>query len=163
MLESNYDERGKRVKTRTVLEKAIAAYGEDNQVFKAIEELGELITELGRNSMGESNIPNIAEEIADVQIMCSQLELIFNIEAEVQAQREYKIKRLYKRLKEPELIDTEDIIEKDGKKYKHVCDDKSCRLMNKYAEDYLNGDFEKSDVKEYRNDALKGLFDECKV
>lgn len=36
-------------------------------------------------------------------------------------------------------------------------------LLNKYAEDYLNGDFKKSDVKEYRNDALKGLFDECKV
>lgn len=36
-------------------------------------------------------------------------------------------------------------------------------LMNKYAEDYLNGDFKKSDVKDYRNDALKGLFDECKI
>lgn len=118
------------MKARTILEKAIATYGEDNQILKTIEELGELVTELGRNSIGKKNIPNIAEEIADVQIMCSQLELIFNIEAEVQAQREYKIKRLYKRLKEPELIDTEDIIEKDGKKYKHVCDDKSCRLVD---------------------------------
>lgn len=113
---------------KTILEKAIATYGEDNQVFKAVEELGELMVELSRNSQGEVNTMNIAEEVADVQIMCSQLELIFNIEAEVKAQREFKLKRLYKRLKEPELIETEDVIEKDGKKYKHICDDKSCRL-----------------------------------
>lgn len=86
------------MKARTILEKAIEHYGEDNQVFKAIEELGELITELARNSIGENNTMQIAEEVADAQIMCSQLEMIFNIEAEVQAQREYKLKRLYKRV-----------------------------------------------------------------
>lgn len=117
------------MQARTILEKAIAHYGEDNQVFKAIEELGELTTELARNSIGESNTMQIAEEIADVQIMCSQLEMIFNIETEVKAQREYKLKRLYKRLNEPQLIEIEEIVEKDGKKYKHICDDKSCRLV----------------------------------
>lgn len=104
---------------KTILEKAIATYGEDNQVFKACEELGELIVELSRNSQGEVNIMKIAGEVADVQIMCSQLELIFNIEAETKTQREFKLKRLYKRLKE----------HKYGKMYKHICDDKSCRLV----------------------------------
>ena len=36
-------------------------------------------------------------------------------------------------------------------------------LLNKYAQDYMDGDFKKSDVKQYRYEALKGLFDECKL
>lgn len=88
------------MKVSDILEKAIEHYGEDNQVFKACEELGELIVELSKNSQGEVNTMNIAEEIADVQIMCSQLETIFNIKAETKAQREFKLKRLYKRLNE---------------------------------------------------------------
>lgn len=60
------------------------------------------------------------QEFCKRKVGCHECELSA---AEVQAQREYKIKRLYKRLQEFELI------EKDNKKYKHICDDKSCRLV----------------------------------
>lgn len=77
-----------------VLEKAIATYGKLPQVFMAIEEMSELIQALSKNFRGKENLDNVAEEIADVEIMIDQLKLIFKVESECQEIRFVKIKRL---------------------------------------------------------------------
>lgn len=56
-----------------ILTKAIEKFGIDNQVLKAIEELAELVRALVR-----PDIKNLREEIADVKIILSQLEIIYS-------------------------------------------------------------------------------------
>ncbi|MFR0781290.1 MAG: hypothetical protein ACLSH8_17045 [Zhenhengia sp.] len=78
--------------------RAIEKYGPDMQQNVAIEEMSELTKELCKNKRGEDNYLNIAEEIADVQIMLEQLILIHNIGPLVGAIKEKKLKRLEERL-----------------------------------------------------------------
>lgn len=66
---------------KEILQKAINTFGANQQIIKAMEELGELSTALARyftKKDNEANFNNIYEEIADVEIMCSQLRLIFD-------------------------------------------------------------------------------------
>ena len=48
---------------------ALAIYGPRLQTLVAIEEMSELQKELVKHERGADNVPHIAEEIADVQIM----------------------------------------------------------------------------------------------
>lgn len=64
-----------------VLEKAVKTYGYVHQTIKAAEELSELLVALNKG-LGMMEIPwetvdNIREECADVEIMLSQLKIIF--------------------------------------------------------------------------------------
>ena len=69
-------------------------YGEENQKIKAMEELGELITGLAK-----WNLENIQEEIADVEIMLSQLKLFKGIDIEkINEYKEFKLNRQIKRI-----------------------------------------------------------------
>ena len=89
------------MKTIDLLYEAIDTYGRIAQITKAIEEMGELTVELSKYLNGDcARYHNIASEIADVQIMLKQLELIFNNETEVKASKVYKLQRLQKRLQE---------------------------------------------------------------
>ena len=76
-----------------IFKSAIKTYGEEKQELQAIEELAELITAISHKHRGREH--NIAEEIADVEIMLEQLKIINNCDAEVENVRKYKIKRLY--------------------------------------------------------------------
>lgn len=78
--------------------KAIGAFGVDAQLTVAIEELSELAKEICKAKRGIEHIENIAEEVADVEIMCEQLRLIFGIDTQVEAWKEKKLKRLENRL-----------------------------------------------------------------
>ena len=69
-------------------------YGYEHQKVKAIEEMCELITELSKG-----NEVGIIEEIADVQIMMEQLEILCTNSAEVKKTKKHKIKRQLKRIK----------------------------------------------------------------
>ena len=51
-----------------------------------------------QNLRGKDNVANIAEEIADVQIMLEQMTLLYDCEHAVQANREYKLMRLESRI-----------------------------------------------------------------
>lgn len=63
---------------KEILHKAINTFGANQQIIKAMEELGELNTALARYfNKDKIDLNNIYEEIADVEIMCSQLRLIF--------------------------------------------------------------------------------------
>ena len=85
--------------------KCIDVWGIDAQIKMCIEEMSELTKEFCKYyRKGEMNCEqeikdHICEEIADVQNMIDQMQLIFGID-EVEKIREYKIERTKKRLKE---------------------------------------------------------------
>lgn len=85
-----------------IMEAAVEHYGVEAQMIKTMEELGELTQAVARVLLwgnGEDELENLREEMADVSIMLSQLELIFGDVAEVE---EYKLLRLEQRVKEDE-------------------------------------------------------------
>lgn len=60
-----------------ILKKAIEIYGEEPQIRQCMEECAELISAIVDYSESEEmNTDNIIEEMADVLIMCKQVELI---------------------------------------------------------------------------------------
>lgn len=96
---------------KEIMQKAINTYGLENQMIKTIEELAELSQSLSKalvrlNSKSDASlsvdlksVDNIFEEMADVEIMLEQCEMMFKCETEVQNWKEKKIARLAERLK----------------------------------------------------------------
>lgn len=89
-----------------IMRDAIDTYGEQSQSDKAIEEMSELIKALlkirhAKPTGIEHEILNdaVAEEMADVEIMISQLHMIYKNDKKVQEYREKKLERLNRRLK----------------------------------------------------------------
>ena len=81
------------------LSHAIKQYGAPAQTIKAIEEMSELQKELCKHLAGKNNVSEIAEEIADVEIMLTQMTLIFGCAFEVIEWKKKKIDRLANRLR----------------------------------------------------------------
>ena len=79
-----------------ILTEAIKTFGEKAQEEMAIEECSELIQAISHKHRGREH--NIAEEIADVEIMLEQLKIINCCYGEVEKIRKAKIDRLLKRL-----------------------------------------------------------------
>ena len=89
---------------REFYQRCIDVWGEDAQIKMCIEEMSELTKELCKNWRKEKcnspeQIKNICEEIADVQNMTDQLQLIFGEEL-VEKIRKEKIERTKKCLDE---------------------------------------------------------------
>ncbi len=80
------------------LKKAIRVYGKDSQLKMLLEEMSELQKEICKNWRGRDNTNEIADEIADVEIMLAQVKIIFGIEAEVANHTKMKIDRLAYRI-----------------------------------------------------------------
>ena len=78
---------------KTVYEKAMEEFGENAQALKAIEELGELIVAITQYGFGKCSLQDVASEIADVEIMCSQLRIMFGNDL-VDRVKEEKLDRL---------------------------------------------------------------------
>lgn len=83
-----------------VYRKAIERFGKMNQIAKAVEEMSELIKELCKVQIGEMDLDNVIEEIADVEIMIDQMRLIFNSDREIDRVKAQKIERLEKKMLE---------------------------------------------------------------
>lgn len=77
---------------------AIDKYGANQQMMICIEEMAELTKELCKNMRGRKNKENIAEEIADVQIMLEQMKLLHDCGTAVCFWMDAKIQRLEKRI-----------------------------------------------------------------
>lgn len=84
---------------RKVLKKAISFFGEEMQIFVAVEEMGELLQALSKFKRHEGDVNNIIEEIADVEIMMQQLCLIFDCSNDVATMKSQKIERLKEKIK----------------------------------------------------------------
>lgn len=90
----------KKVKN-AILRAAVEKYGPGAQRMKAIEELGELIRALAR----ADDPDNIAEEMADVEIMLGQLRIILGNDADVERWTAKKLQRLNQRLHAAEVVE----------------------------------------------------------
>lgn len=78
-------------------------YGKNHQRHKTAEELSELMTLVlqDANENGKVQSFRIIEEIADVYVMLTQLELIYEIDSrDIQPVIDYKLNRTLKRIGE---------------------------------------------------------------
>lgn len=79
-----------------IMKAAIECFGEQAQEKVAMEECAELIQAIIHKHRGREH--NIAEEIADVEIMLEQLKIINDCVEEVADIRKGKIERLFNRI-----------------------------------------------------------------
>ena len=79
-----------------ICRQAVNHFGYQSQSLMAIEEMAELQKELCKHFRGKSNFYQIAEEIADVQIMLEQMIILHDCREAVE---EWKFAKLF-RLKE---------------------------------------------------------------
>ena len=95
---------------RALLQRAISYHGAQIQIFKTVEEMGELTQALAKLA-GNPDAPNpdynqmvdhVAEEVADVRIMLDQLCMIFDVEDRAVRWRWHKLQRLKDRLDQME-------------------------------------------------------------
>lgn len=87
-----------------MLRKVVERYGADAQLNVAVEELSELIKALCKYKRGEENYKNIAEEMADVSIILSELKIIFDNTEAVSDWKKRKLRRLKMRMLKEVLI-----------------------------------------------------------
>jgi len=80
-----------------IYQKAIEVFGEDSQLEKLLEELGELTQAVQKykQTKNEETLEHLREEIADAYNMIVQVTLMFD-ENEIQRIRQAKLKRLKK-------------------------------------------------------------------
>ena len=84
-----------------ILQQAIDRYGMDAQLKMVLEEMSELQKEICKFWRGKNNREQIAEEVADVEIMLEQVRMMFQIEDIVDDYISQKISRLRDRLSTP--------------------------------------------------------------
>lgn len=84
---------------QSIYRKALYVWGEPLQIEKAVEECLELAIALKHFPEGKATAAQVIDEIADVEIMCAQLRIIFG-EVLVDYQKEKKLERLGSRLDE---------------------------------------------------------------
>lgn len=86
---------GKKASSEDICRMAIRAFGVDAQERVCMEEMCELGKELMKRQRGASResdiIDRIAEELADVEIMCEQMRIAHGIGNEVDRWKEYKL------------------------------------------------------------------------
>lgn len=86
-------------KINKLYEQAWEQFGTEKQLVVAMEECSELIKELSKAIRGNSNEMNIAEEIADVEIMTEQIKEHFGLQTVVKGFKVEKQRRLRERIK----------------------------------------------------------------
>lgn len=95
---------------KQLLERVITANGMNKQLDVAIEELSELIQAICKlkryGYTDEECYFNLAEEMADVEIVLAELKLMFDNEDNVKEWKDYKLDRLEKRLNEKYSFET---------------------------------------------------------
>lgn len=87
---------------KEIYRQALEKWGDNLQIAMVFEEMAELQKELCKSLRGKENRVEIAEEIADVEIMLGQMKLLFNIEEGVERHKQLKLQRLEGRLKRQE-------------------------------------------------------------
>ena len=95
---------------KQLLERVITSNGMNKQLDAAIEELSELIQAICKlkryGYTDEECYFNLAEEMADVEIVLAELKLMFDNEDNVKEWKDYKLDRLEKRLNEKYSFET---------------------------------------------------------
>lgn len=79
--------------------RAINHFGVEHQKWKLVEELGELLVEIAREHIGRGNKDAIREELADANIMCRQMRIVYGA-VNVDGWIRRKLQRLVDRMNE---------------------------------------------------------------
>lgn len=77
-----------------------AQFGAYKQIVVAMEECAELTKELSKVLRDKGNLMNVAEEIADVEIMIEQIKQHFACGDTVEQIKDFKLRRLHNKLNE---------------------------------------------------------------
>ena len=85
---------------KEIYRQAIDKWGAEAQITMVFEEMAELQKELCKSLRGKENRIEIAEEMADVEIMLEQMKILYNAENLVESNKKYKLKRLADRVGE---------------------------------------------------------------
>lgn len=85
---------------KEIYRKALKKWGYPIQTVMVFEEMAELQKELSKSLRGNPVTMNIAEEIADVEIMLGQMKELYEIEDLVAKNKLYKLKRLEEKLED---------------------------------------------------------------
>ena len=84
-----------------IMRSAIKKNGKTMQTVVAIEELSELQKELTKHIRGKGNRENLIEEVADVLVMITQVQLMYYIpDDEVEKVMHFKLNRLKERMQD---------------------------------------------------------------
>ncbi len=94
--------------TEILFLKAIMSFGRESRKTLAIEECSELINALCKEKRGRATDADVITEIADVQIMCEQLALMYGKE-EVMLEKARKEARLFQRMRQQGMITAEEV------------------------------------------------------
>ena len=86
-----------------LLKEVLITFGGDNQIDMMVEEASELLNALMKFKRERATAMDVLEEVADVQIMCAQMEMYFERfrgirKASTKMMRKYKMDRLAMRL-----------------------------------------------------------------
>lgn len=79
---------------------ALEKWGGEDQIFMLVEEMSELIQAISKRKRGLEH--NIEEEIADVEIMLSQIKLYLDCGSEVYKWKNFKYERMKRKLESHE-------------------------------------------------------------
>jgi len=113
------------VSENSICESALKKFGFKKQMIKCVEELSELQKELCKMSLGQGKRENIAEEIADVEIMLEQMKIGLSIGFyEFNAVKSKKLHRLAGILAEP--LENQKIVSEDEKELQNEAKCKMC-------------------------------------
>ena len=86
-----------------IMRSAIRKNGKAMQTVVAIEEMSELQKELSKFIRGKGNRDNLIEEVADVLVMITQIQLMYHIpDDEVERIMHLKLNRLKERMEQNE-------------------------------------------------------------
>ena len=86
-----------------IMRAAIRKNGKAMQTVVAIEEMSELQKELSKFIRGKGNRDNLIEEVADVLVMITQIQLMYHIpDDEVERIMHLKLNRLKERMEQNE-------------------------------------------------------------
>ena len=77
-----------------IYQEAVYTFGPRHQIVKCIEEMSELTKELAKDLDGKGVPDHIAEEMGDVEILLSQLKLIYGNAELVKQHKEDKLRYL---------------------------------------------------------------------
>ena len=83
-----------------ICKRAVEVFGKDTQLLMYFEEAGELAQAISKDKRGFKDKTNIAEEIADVEIMLEQLKHIYKCHHTVERVKQQKIMRLSSRVEQ---------------------------------------------------------------
>ena len=78
---------------KEICKKAVDHFGFANQADLAQEECAELIVAINHCMRGRATVPEVCEEIADVEIMCMQLRVMYGDDI-VDRSKKAKLERL---------------------------------------------------------------------